>query len=81
MKIKTHLKAGDVPYVVQPGDSLWKIAQNQYGPGVNTASAVDYIYAFNKKVIGPNPNLIRPGQVFMIPEPPKVINPQQQLLK
>lgn len=47
-------------YVVQKGDNLTKIGQ-KFG--------VDWhrIYAANTKVIGRNPNLIKPGQVLVIP--------------
>jgi len=47
-------------YTVQPGDTLWGIAQDQCGDG----SLWPKIYYDNKGVIGNNPNLIRPGQVL-----------------
>ncbi|OAT81140.1 LysM peptidoglycan-binding domain-containing protein [Desulfotomaculum copahuensis] len=50
-------------YVVKPGDSLWKIAKLQLGNG----SRWQDIYANNKRVIGPNPNLIYPGQRLVMP--------------
>lgn len=50
-------------YVVKRGDSLWKIAKKVYGNG----SQYNKIYNANKKVVGKNPNLIYPGQKFIIP--------------
>jgi hypothetical protein len=47
-------------HVVISGESLWKIAQN-------FKTTVDALYAANKKVIGPNPNIIRPGMRLVIP--------------
>jgi nucleoid-associated protein YgaU len=49
-------------YTVQSGDSLWAIATRFLGDGNKWRN----IYNLNKGVIGPNPNLIRPGQVLMI---------------
>lgn len=43
--------------------SLWDIAAAFYGSG----SLWPKIYTANKSVIGPDPNLIRPGQVLVIP--------------
>ncbi len=50
-------------YTVKAGDSLWKIAEAFYKDG----NAWPKIYNANKDVIGPNPSLIRPGQVLKIP--------------
>lgn len=50
-------------YTVQSGDSLSKIAKKHYGD----ANAWKRIYEANKDKIGPNPDLIRPGQRFVIP--------------
>jgi hypothetical protein len=51
-------------YTVQPGDTLSSIAQHFYGDGNQWHKIYDYC---NKQVIGPDPNLIRPGEVFYIP--------------
>ena len=48
--------------VVQPGQSLWRLARNAYGNG---ASYI-VIYRANQREIR-NPSLIYPGQVFAVP--------------
>lgn len=48
--------------VVQPGNSLWKMARESYGQGVRYT----VIYEANKDQIA-NPDLIYPGQVFSVP--------------
>jgi len=48
--------------VVQPGNSLWKLARESYGHGVRYT----VIYEANKDQIA-NPDLIYPGQVFSVP--------------
>lgn len=50
-------------YTVRAGDTLSKIAASKMG----SASKWRALYAVNKKVIGSNPNLIRPGQVLKVP--------------
>jgi nucleoid-associated protein YgaU len=50
-------------YTVQSGDSLSKIAKKHYG----NANAWTKIYNANKGEIGDNPDLIHPGQKFVIP--------------
>jgi LysM repeat protein len=49
--------------VVQPGNSLWRIARRVYGEGVRFT----VIYDANKGQIG-DPDLIYPGQVFTVPK-------------
>jgi hypothetical protein len=49
---------------VQPGDSLSKIAQQQYGD----MFLWPIIYDANRPTIGNNPNLICPGQVLTLPD-------------
>ncbi len=56
-----ELAAGRV--VVQPGNSLWRIAHRLYGRGVRYT----VIYQANRDEIR-DPNLIYPGQVFAVPE-------------
>jgi len=50
-------------YTVQAGDTLWEIAKRFLGNG----SRYPEIYEANKAIIGPDPNLIHPGQVLTIP--------------
>ncbi|WMI81602.1 LysM peptidoglycan-binding domain-containing protein [Anaerotignum sp. MB30-C6] len=50
-------------YTVAKGDSLSKIARKVYGD----ASKWPKIYEANKSMIGKNPNLIFPGQVYVLP--------------
>ena len=50
-------------YTVKAGDNLWKIAQRFYSQGTRWSE----IYDANKGVIGPDPDLIQPGQVLTIP--------------
>jgi nucleoid-associated protein YgaU len=50
-------------YVVKPGNSLWWLARRSYGNGVRYT----VIYQANRDHIR-DPNLIYPGQVFLIPK-------------
>ena len=49
--------------IIRTGDNLWTISQRRYGQGVRYTT----IYQANKDQIR-NPDLIYPGQVFMLPE-------------
>ncbi|MFV3014098.1 LysM peptidoglycan-binding domain-containing protein [Clostridium botulinum] len=55
-------KSNSKIYVVKQGDSLWKIAKWWYGDG----SKWNVIYQKNRNIIGPNPNVIRPGQKLVM---------------
>ncbi len=48
--------------IVQPGNSLWRIARRIYGEGVRYS----VIYRANQERIG-DPDLIYPGQIFIVP--------------
>lgn len=57
--------------VVRPGDCLWDIAATYLAPGggdAEIATAWPLLYAANRDVIGPDPDLILPGQVLVLPE-------------
>ncbi len=51
--------------VVQPGNSLWRLARNTYGRGLRYT----LIYEANREQIR-NPDRIYPGQVFSLPASP-----------
>ena len=64
-KVASTPKATSSPkrtYTVKKGDCLWNIAKQFYGNG----SAYTKIYDANTNQIA-NPNLIYPGQIFVIP--------------
>ena len=48
--------------IVQPGNSLWRISRRVYGDGVRYS----VIFQANQDQIR-NPNLIYPGQIFVVP--------------
>ena len=53
----------DAITMVEPGNSLWRIARRIYGAGIQYS----VIYAANRQQIR-DPDLIYPGQVFFIPK-------------
>ena len=56
--------------VVAPGDSLWSISEEQFGPnatGAQIARGVERIYALNRDLIGADADLILVGQRFALP--------------
>jgi nucleoid-associated protein YgaU len=61
----TSVAATDGKVVVQPGNSLWRLARSTYGTGLRYT----VIYEANKEKIA-NPDLIYPGQVFKLPTTP-----------
>jgi nucleoid-associated protein YgaU len=58
-------------YIVQPGDSLWLIAELAYGDGTKWHWIYDWPQ--NQDVIADNPDLIQPGQDLFIPRPDQII--------
>lgn len=58
----TTVAADQGKVVVQPGNSLWRLARTTYGSGLRYT----VIYEANKEKIS-NPDLIYPGQVFQLP--------------
>lgn len=61
------------PYTVRPGDSLWSIASRSLQERGSAASvpavAAEWPrwYAANRDVVGPDPDLIHPGQELLAP--------------
>jgi len=56
--------------VVRRGDSLWSIAARELGADASAeaiAARWPQWYAANRDVIGPDPDLILPGQVLRTP--------------
>ena len=60
-------------YTVQPGDSVWSIAEEFYGSG----QKYTLIYKYNR-FIGRPPFLLRPGQVLRLPVGDKLPEAQVQ---
>ena len=58
-----ELSFGDAIVVVQPGNSLWRIARRTLGGGIHFTE----IYEANRSQIA-DPALIHPGQIFTVPE-------------
>ena len=60
-------------YIVEPGDSLSRIARSVLTADGSTAGSAEVgvywraIYAANRRVIGDDPNLIHPGQELELP--------------
>ncbi|RLE11817.1 MAG: hypothetical protein DRJ28_10105 [Actinobacteria bacterium] len=60
-------------HIVESGDSLWRIARGILSDDGGTPSGSDIsdlwrsIYQLNRDLIGDDPNLIHPGQVFRLP--------------
>lgn len=61
----------DVFYMVQPGDFLSLIAKNEYGK----IAMWKMIYKWNRKKIGPNPDLIYPFHEFLLKKPKEIAEP------
>ncbi len=66
MNVRTDMKSGAACYTVQQNDNLSRIAQRFFGN--MGADNVNRIYFSNLNTIGPNPNLIFPGQKLYIPD-------------
>lgn len=81
----THLQSGQVARpgsrVVKPDDSLWTIAAAELGPAASDdaiAARWPQWYAANRQLIGPDPNVIYPGQVLNPPPPSRPVPPTNQ---
>ena len=66
MYVRTDMKSGAACYTVQSGDNLSNISNRFYGN--MAASSVQKIYYSNLNTIGPNMNVIYPGQKLYIPD-------------
>jgi len=66
--------------VVRPGDTLWQLAADRLrasaSPG-EVATLVDALHHRNRNVIGPDPDLIRPGQRLAVPPRPSRSEPSR----
>ncbi len=61
---------GSAHVVVAHGDPLWSISARRLGPSASPlqiAKGVERIWALNPDQIGADPNMILPGQRFMLP--------------
>ena len=57
-------------YVVQPGDSLWRITEALLGADASAAKIAatwPELYEANREAIGDNPSLIHPGLALSVP--------------
>ncbi len=61
-KVESRVKVSTKDYVIQQGDTLWKIAEKQLGNGYRWK----YLYQLNKDVIK-NPNKLKAGRKIVIP--------------
>jgi nucleoid-associated protein YgaU len=71
------------PHVVVRGDCLWDIAAGRFRAAGRTptdaeiALEVQTWWSANAEVIGPDPDLILPGQVLQAPHPPPTDPPEE----
>ena len=62
-----------VGLVVRPGDSLWRIAEQRLHSSASADEVLALVHRLhhrNRGVIGPDPDLIRPGQRLAVPPRP-----------
>ncbi|KQT89354.1 hypothetical protein ASG49_16385 [Marmoricola sp. Leaf446] len=63
----------DAGVTVRPGDSLWTLSRERLGPAADeadVAALVERTHRRNLAVVGPDPDLLRPGQQLRFPAPP-----------
>ncbi|WP_182524005.1 LysM peptidoglycan-binding domain-containing protein [Nocardioides dongkuii] len=66
--------AAPAAVVVRPGDTLWDLAAADLGHRVSPAEVDRHwrrLHRLNRSVVGPDPDLIRPGQQLRLPAPPE----------
>ena len=64
--------SGGEEVVVRAGDTLWALAERSLPPGADDAAVVarwHRIHDLNRDRIGPDPDLIQPGQRLRLPRP------------
>lgn len=64
--------AGDTAVVVRAGDTLWALAERTLPAGADDGAVTarwHRIYDLNRELIGPDPDLIQPGQRLRLPRP------------
>lgn len=68
--------AAPTPVVtVAPGDSLWGLARARLGDGASPADVqalTRALHRANRAVVGPDPDLLHPGQRLRLPVPPSL---------
>jgi len=67
--------AGRATVVVEPGDSLWRIARTLLPSGAPdsvVAATVSDLYAANHRTIGPDPDHLLPGQRLLVGDPDNI---------
>lgn len=55
---------------VRAGDTLWRLAEQRLAPTAaagEVARLVERMHRLNREVVGPDPDLIRPGQHLLLP--------------
>jgi len=58
--------------VVRAGDTLWALAERALPAGADNGAVTarwHRIYRLNRDLIGPDPDLIQPGQRLRLPRP------------
>ncbi|MCW2762158.1 MAG: hypothetical protein JWR85_2359 [Marmoricola sp.] len=63
-------RSGSPRLVVRPGDVLWRLAEARLPESAAAGEVADLVgrlHQRNREVIGPDPDLIRPGQRLVVP--------------